>query len=445
MSSRPSVLFLHVHNTGRNIGPYGYAIPTPHLQDFAQQGILYRRAYCASPTCSPSRASFLTGTRPLRCGMLGLGNRGFRLTRPEWHLGSLLRQQGYGTYVSGIEHLGPGIEDEVYTARLDAGDGPARPDCVEAAIRFLGSAPSEPFFLSLGLHEAHRGYPEPEPAKFPAEDERYILPPRPLPDTAAIRREMSGYIALVRRMDEKIGKVLAALDAAGRSKNTLVCIFADHGLQFPRNMCSLTERGLGVFLMIRGPGGFAGGVAEDRMVSLLDLYPTVCSLAGMVPPPWVEGRNLQRLQESVEPLHKELFGEINYHAAYEPTRCVYTDRYRLVRRYGGRTQPVWPNEDPGGYSASFDYLKECGWADFPQPAEGLYDLVFDPEECNNLVNDPCKAQVREELQSRLSHWMKSSDDPLLDARALPVPPDAVANHPDDPTWSVEPRRISDMT
>jgi len=77
--ARPNILYLHSHDTGRTIQPYGHAVATPHLQRLADQGVLFRRAFCAAPTCSPSRAALLTGQCPHSSGMLGLAHRGFRL------------------------------------------------------------------------------------------------------------------------------------------------------------------------------------------------------------------------------------------------------------------------------------------------------------------------------------------------------------------------------
>ena len=74
---RPNILYLHSHDTGRYIQPYGYAVPAPNFQKLAEQGILFRQAFDAAPTCSPSRAALLTGYCPHNNGMLGLAHRGF--------------------------------------------------------------------------------------------------------------------------------------------------------------------------------------------------------------------------------------------------------------------------------------------------------------------------------------------------------------------------------
>ena len=100
----PNIVFLHSHNSGRFIEPNGHAVPTPNLMRLSREGALFRRAFSAAPSCSPSRAAFLTGQYPHCSGMLGLAHRGFALAQPERHLGRVLRSQGYETAVCGIEH-----------------------------------------------------------------------------------------------------------------------------------------------------------------------------------------------------------------------------------------------------------------------------------------------------------------------------------------------------
>ena len=149
-------------------------------------------------------------------------------------------------------------------------------------------------------------------------------------------------------MDDAFGRVLRALDDAGLADDTLVLCFSDHGLQFPRNMCNLTDQGIGVFLVARGPGGFEGGRVIDAMVSLIDLAPTAYAAAGIDVPDFVQGMPLQPLARgAVGALHEEIHAEINYHAAYEPARCVRTERYKYIRRYDRYERVVLSNADDG--------------------------------------------------------------------------------------------------
>src|ERR1044071_886775 len=91
----PNILYIHSHDSGRYLQPYGYAVPTPNLQKFASEGVLFRRAFSAAPTCSPSRASLLTGQCPHQNGMLGLAHRGFSMADYSRHMLHTLRKAGY--------------------------------------------------------------------------------------------------------------------------------------------------------------------------------------------------------------------------------------------------------------------------------------------------------------------------------------------------------------
>ena len=80
---KPNIVYVHSHDTGRYVQPYGYPVPTPNIQHLADQGVLFRQAFCAAPVCSGSRASLLTGQSTHATGMLGLAHRGYRLSHPE--------------------------------------------------------------------------------------------------------------------------------------------------------------------------------------------------------------------------------------------------------------------------------------------------------------------------------------------------------------------------
>lgn len=102
---RPNIIYLNSHDTGRYVRPYGYSVATPKLQQLAEEGVVFRRAFSASPTCSPSRAALLTGRYPHEVGMLGLSHRGFSLIDHHQHLSHVLRTAGYRTALAGLQAL----------------------------------------------------------------------------------------------------------------------------------------------------------------------------------------------------------------------------------------------------------------------------------------------------------------------------------------------------
>lgn len=419
--TRPNLIYLHSHDTGRYVQPYGHAIPTPNLQRLAEEGILFRQAFCAGPTCSPSRAALLTGQSPHSSGMIGLAHRGFRLKDYGQHLVHTLRRAGYHSALIGTQHVARDAKTIGYDEIVDpGGSGPER---AAGAAEWLGSSPAQPFFAAIGFSETHREFRPPGPE----EDWRYCLPPAPLPDTPQTRRDMAAYKASARVLDGAIGQVLEAVEANGLAENTLVICTTDHGIAFPGMKCNLTDHGIGVMLIIRGPGGFRGGRACDAMVSQVDIFPTICQLLDLEPPAWLEGKSIMPVVGGeAEEINEAIFAEVTYHAAYEPMRAVRTRRWKYIRRFDDRRGPVLPNCDD---SPSKDVWLQHGWRDRPVAAEQLYDLVFDPNESHNLAGDASARAVLDEMGERLAEWMSATEDPLLDG-PVPAPAGAQVNDPD---------------
>jgi arylsulfatase A-like enzyme len=406
-------LYIHSHDTGRWVQPYGHAVPTPHLQRLAQQGWLFRNAFCANPTCSPSRVCLLTGQYAHTNGMLGLAHRGFRPKDYRHFITHALKRAGYTTALAGIQHEAhpPTADPRAdlgydHFLNHDADANPFHEQTTDAAVEFLAQQ-RQPFFLSVGYFETHREFPEPD-ARAP--QPRITLPAH-LPDLPEVRRDFAAYCAMARTLDEKMGRIFAALDQQGLSENTLVICTTDHGIAFPRMKCNLTDAGIGVMLILRGPNIFGGGRVCDAMVTHLDLYPTLCDLAGVAKPSRLQGKSLLPLAlGKTERLHEEIFAEVNFHAAYEPQRCARTDRFKYIRRFDDRRAPVLPNCDD---SPTKNALLHLGWRERGQEAEMLFDLALDPNESVNLAADARYAAALLEMRERLARWMRETDDPLL--------------------------------
>ncbi|HEY2016740.1 MAG TPA: sulfatase [Bryobacteraceae bacterium] len=430
---RPNILYIHSHDTGRYLQPYGHAVPAPNLQRLAEGGVLFRKAFNAAPTCSPSRASLLTGMCPHSNGMMGLAHRGFALNDYRQHMLHTLRSAGYYSALVGLQHIAvdPAVigYDQVMSF-----PGSRVEQVAPAAAEFLARKRETPFFLDVGFFETHREFRKPGPR----EDPRYCVPPAPIPDTAETRADIAAFKASARLMDEGVGAVLKALEAAGLAENTLVISTTDHGIPFPAMKCNLTDHGMGVSLIMRGPGGFSGGKVIDAMVQHLDLFPTVCELANIEKPNRLQGVSMMPLMRGDQKeIHDEIFAEVNYHAAYEPKRAVRTHRWKYIRHFDGRTRPNLPNCDD---SLSKTFWLENGWRDRSVDREQLFDLVFDPNETRNAVADPAAKAALDEMRGRLDRWMRATNDPLLRG-PIAAPPGAKANDPDGISPNEEPKVV----
>jgi len=441
-----NIVYLHSHDAGRFVQPYGYPVETPALVEFARESVLFRKAFCVAPTCGPSRAALTSGQYPHQIGMYGLpGGSGWLFDDYGKHLVNVLNGWGYQTVLSGVQHEAahhehfPQIEYERVLEREAPAkdqDGEWYADSICRVESFLATRDDpRPFFLSIGIDEPHRDnlsrpelnlhgaadrftktrYYDPEKL-----DARYTAPPPWLPDLPELRREFESYREGVRIMDEYMGRILYSLKHNGLEENTLVIITSDHGIEFPGGKMTLSDQGVQVMLMIRGPKGgdtpFAGGRVIEPMVSHLDLFPTLCEVLGKAPPHPLEGKSLVPLAKGeVASLHEVVFGEQTYHGGPEAMRSVRSERYKYVRRH-----------EPKGHQMrhcgpAIPLMESIGWYDRHLGTEELFDLYLDPMEACNRIDDPDYAEIRADLSARLDRWMAETGDPFPTGQ-LPRPP-----------------------
>jgi len=426
----PNILYIHSHDTGRFLQPYGHQVPTPNIQLLADQGVLFRHAFCAAPTCSGSRAVLLTGQHCHNNGMNGLAHRGWKLDDYGRHWVHTLRRAGYVSVLIGEQHISrdPGV---IGYDRIVPVDSNHASYVAPLTVETVRHPPPEPWFMSVGFFETHRDFFAPTSVR----DTLYSAPPPNLPDHPVVRRDVAEFKASARSLDQGVGEVLHALHDTGLLDRTLILCTTDHGIAFPGAKATLFDRGIGVMMIMRGPGGFAGGKLVDAPVSHLDVFPTLCDVAGAARPDWLQGRSLLPLvRGEVGRLHEAIFAETTYHAAYQPQRAVRTERWKYIRRFDDYPHPVLANCDD---SATKDLLVEAGWGEEAVPAEQLYDLLLDPQEMRNLAAEPDRAATLARMRERLEGWMRETDDPLLRGPVAP-PPGAAVNEqwqrsPDEPT------------
>ncbi|MCZ8516684.1 sulfatase [Paenibacillus filicis] len=413
--------------------PYGYNVPTPNIQKLAEEGILFRQAYCAGPTCSPSRSALLTGMSPHSAGMIGLAHRGFQLNDYNQHLVQFLGHHGFETVLCGIQHEASSVDMIGYSRILDEQDynmGQYDTDWTEWDLNrakivasFLKENHQNPFFLSYGMFNTHREYPQISEGINP----NYVVPPFPLYDNEKNREEMARYISSAKVVDQCVEIVMEALNESGLENDTLVIFTTDHGPAFPFMKCNLYDTGIGVSLILKYPGNSKKGEAIDALVSQIDLFPTICDFLNLAKPDWLQGISLMPiLKRETDSIRTEIFTEVTYHAAYEPMRCIRTERYKLIRYFDDWNQPVPANIDD---SLSKDFLIEQGYLTTKQNKEMLFDLYLDPVERINLVHKDNYHPIYQELAEKLDRWMKETGDPLLNGK-VEKPVNAIANKRD---------------
>jgi len=428
----PNVVLIHSHDLGRHVGCYGRSLGTPRLDSLAAEGAVFENHFVAAPQCSPSRGSLHTGRHPHDHGLLGLAHHGWSFDDDVDAMPELLADAGYETHLFGLQHVTDDPADVGYQhdhsewrvtptseALLDATRARTVADRVET---FLDAGVfAEPFFASVGFFEAHRievedGFRFDDGSYEPADPDDVDCPSF-VPDGPGTRTDLSELEGMVAAIDDAVGRVVDAVDENGLREDTLVVFTTEHGIAFPRAKGCCYDGGIEAALIVRYPGVVAAGSRHDELLSNVDVLPTVLDLVDGADPDAVDGRSFLPLVADREYLPREqVFAELTWHDQYNPMRAVRTDRYKYVLNCWHLPAVTLTNDvfaSEAGREVREDYYLSS------RPYRELYDLDADPDERENVAEDPEYEPIRTELERRLVDWMRRTDDPLL---AGPIPP-----------------------
>lgn len=416
-TERPNILVFISHDTGRHISPYSVStVRTPNCERVAEEGVLLENFFCTAPQCSPSRAAAFTGLYPHATGVHGLTHPPFNfdISPSVPHAARRFKNLGYDTFGTGCMHESTArLDDLGFDARLGENKAHAVPEVFREWLKARhGDAP---FYAEIATNETHRPFPRED---IPSDDSLGVTVPAPLEPTDGTKADYAAQQGIIKHWDEGLGKLLSVMDEAGISENTILVVTSDHGLAMPLAKGTLYDRGIGVMCMVRYPrGGVSGGIRLPELTSNVDLLPTLLNAAGAEIPEEMHGRSFWPLLTGGDYSPRdEIHAELTYHSFYKPMRCVRTVNYKYIRHFSTSVNHMIPNDViPGG--AYRDNMKMIAGYRLCQQEE-LFDLQADPDELNDLSTDPAHDAVRMELAKKLAHWMKNTDDPLLDG---PIP------------------------
>lgn len=436
MSKQPNILFILSDDQGEwAMGCSGNSeIQTPNLDRIAANGIRFDNFFCVSPVCSPARASLITGRIPSQHGVHdylcegngGCGQKAIQYLQGQIGYTDLLAENGYQCALSGKWHLGDGAVKQKgfefwYTHQKGGGpyynapmfrDGKPVTESryitdviTDEAIRFLDERDEQrPFYLSVHYTAPHSPWIGCHPQEYvdlykdcpfescPQQE------PHPWADTEIMdgyknpRPNLEGYYAAVSAMDANIGRLLHELDERGLTQDTLVIFTSDNGFNcghhgiwgkgngtFPMNMYDSSVK---VPFLISQPGVIPKGSVCHNLVSAYDFMPTLLDLLNITNPcaDILPGHSFL---ESLHEPEKEREGSVVVFDEYGPVRMIRSNQYKYVRRL-----PYGPDE--------------------------FYDLVKDPREEHNLLNDPeCDEKV-EQMRHELDVWFNHYANPEID-------------------------------
>jgi len=428
---RPNILLCMADDWGApHASIYGdKVVKTPAFDQVAKEGVLFTRAYCATPSCTPSRAALLSGQHIHR---LEQGASLYGPLLPKFKVyPDILEEQGYVVGHSG-KGWGPGTFADGGRTR-----NPCGPKFADFES-FLKKVPKgKPFCFWFGSTDPHRPYAEGSGATSGMKLEDVEVPPY-LPDTPEVRGDLLDYYWEVQRFDQNVGKCLDLLEPSGRKENTIVVVTSDNGMPFPRSKTSLHDSGTWMPLALRWPAKVKGGRTVEDFVSLCDLAPTFLEAAGLEALPEMTGRTLMDLfaGESTKARDRAFFGRERHanvrkgNLSY-PARAIRTKEYLYIRNF---RPDRWPGGDPelhwsvGSYGDTDNgptkevvisrkdepaIARYFELAFAKRPAEELYDVAKDPHQIRNVAGQPEYAEARKRLRAELDRWLGETGDPRL--------------------------------
>ncbi len=421
---RPNVIFILTDDQGPwAAGCYGNPeIRTPNIDRIAQRGVLFRNFFVATPVCSPSRATFLTGRIPsqhsihdwLRSEVM-VGEEAESPIASEVGYTDIMAQQGYTCGISGKWHMGDCLKPTHsfsfwYVHQRGGGpynNAPMVRDgkCIDEpgyvtdritdeALNYVNAhyQDKNPFYLSVHYtapHSPWTGHPQQIVDSY--DDCPFASCPQEprhpwasgLTDRCLGDREMlKGYFAAVTAMDDNVGRILQRLDELNLRENTLLIFVSDNGFSCghhgfwgkgngtnPRNMY---ENSIKVPLIVSHPGHLDEGRVADAMVSAYDFFPTLLDYVGL---PLPEGRGLPG-KSFLPVLHGEretLNDKVVIFDEYGPVRMIRTEEWKYVHRY-------------------------------PEGPHDLFHLTEDPDERTNLAEDQAHNKTKGELKAEMEAW-----------------------------------------
>ncbi len=427
-AARPNIILITADDMGMTPGAFGkHDLATPNLDRLAAEGVLFRNAYVTQASCSPSRASMLTGLYPHQNGQMGLVE-GYAV-KPEITatLPKLLGDAGYATAILGKLHIRPAtsfpFQDDHSNLISKTRDVKMVNDLFKD---FLANRGGKPFFAMINFFDPHRPYNDQmnQTAGLPT---TLITPDQATPfsfldtDFPFLRQQMAYYYNACTRVDIGVGLTLDTLKEQGLDQNTLIFFLSDNGPPFPRAKTGSYEASIHTPMMMAWPAK-GGGRQVTQLISSVDIMPTALAAAGVSAPAGLPGMSLiPFFTGDPATWRTEVFTEQNSHAPgqFYPRRTVRDARYKLIHNL----TPEYKNPVFSADQAFPPDMKSDHYPDLYQrwehpPDYELYDLQNDPDEFVNLIDDPSLQGVAEKLKGDLAQWQKDTADPLTTPAAI---------------------------
>jgi N-sulfoglucosamine sulfohydrolase len=456
--TRTNVLFVIADDASCHFGEaYGcHWAQTPAIDRLAREGLVFDNAYVPTSKCAPCRAAILTGRNPWQ--LEAAANHWATFPPHFMAFTEVLAANGvacgsggkvWGPGVATTESGSPrtwGLVKQRHGKRVTPGN---------ALGEFLAARqPGQSFFYWYGSTNPHRDYRRDAglaAGKKPSDIDHV---PACWPDTDVVRRDMLDYATEVEAFDAEVASLVAALDAAGETENTLVIVTSDHGMPFPRIKGHTYDRAHRVPLVVRWPAGIVHpGRRVEAFTSAIDFAPTILECFGLdgvaAGMRRITGTSLVGVlaDAPAQPRDQVILGrernDVRCRPGAEsglgyPARAIRRGDLFYVHNFAPER---WPCGDPDLGLADTDagptksLIEKAGEQDrfwqlcfSKRPAEELYDLSTDPDCVTNLAGDPAFTATVQRLKDELFAELRRQEDPrvlgqgdIFDAYPSPKP------------------------
>ncbi len=426
----PNIVFLIADDWSYpHAGIYGDAtVRTPTFDFLAREGAVFEHAYCAAPSCSPSRASILLGRYPHQLESAGNLWSVIPDKFPNWI--SLLKKAGYHTGKS-RKGWGPGdYEMGGYE------ENPAGKDYADFETFLKSKAENTPFVYWFGSNDPHRVY-EPNLGAKTGMDASQIKVPAFFPDTPCVRNDIMDYYFEVERFDRECGAILKKLESDGLMDNTIIVMTSDNGMPFPRAKANLYDLGTRMPLAMYWKGKIKGGQRISEFMNFVDFAPTFLAAAGIEIPSGFSGESLLPLFGNTKAGKKDrtrVFFERERHANVRkgdlsyPSRGLRTNDFLYIKNFEPERWPAGEatvHQSVGQYGdvdnsitkylilnkenkpTALDYFQLSFGK---RPLEELYVLAEDPYQLANVAANTKYRETLNKMRKELQEWMLKTGD-----------------------------------
>ncbi len=424
VKKQPNILIIMADDcTYTDLPVYGGTnLKLPNIENLANNGVVFNKAFLSMSMCVPCRAELHTGRYPMSNGVCW---NHVNARSDIKGTGQYLKPLGYRVGLAGKLHLNPlpiyqfemveGVERNCTSPTADFNSSE-----IES---FIKRDKSQPFFLTVAFTMPHCPWTVGDPSHF---DPKTVKLPEHIADTKESRVEFCKYLAEIEELDNQMGKVLDVLEKSGEAENTVILFTSEQGAQWPG--CKWTNWNTGVHtgFIVKWPNVVPAGKRTDAMIQYCDVLPTILEIAGdQSVKKEFDGHSFLPVLKGKTDKHRDYAyfmhnnipegpaypiraisdGTFNYIRNLQPEK-LYILKWIMGQTNSERYWPSWMFESTNNEHTNFlvnRYLH--------RPAEELYNSVTDPGNMHNLIADEKLAATKQRLSAALDSWIKEQKDP----------------------------------